>query len=153
MKERWNKDGTHCCACTQKAQVYGRGLGLTHLKLMRALLAASGPSREFVHVSKIKVGSRDASSYGGDLAKLRLFGLAETRTNDDETKTHSGDWRWAEKMLKLLRGEIEIPRYAYVYDGKVLRFSDETVGPEEIRGRKKFDYRELFQDLSWVLDE
>ncbi len=82
---------------------------------------------------------------GGDYAKLRHWGLAELKPNDDDpSKKDSGLWRPTEKGRRFAYRQIRVPRYVYLYKNKVMGFSEETISIEEAL-KVSFDYDDLMQ--------
>lgn len=137
--ETW-ADGTDCPCCGQWVQVYERRIYGPVAVFLLWLVGASGRGSEWVHVNEAPVlqGRRG----GGDKDKLKLFGLAEDQRSEDASKRSSGLWKPTPRGIRFASGEIEVPKYAYVFNKEVRGFSDETVSIQEALG-KKYDYREV----------
>jgi len=60
----------------------------------------------------------------------------------DEDKRGSGFWRLTEKGRDFVRKKTTIPKYAFVFDNRVIKFSSQRVDVLTSLG-KKFSYSEL----------
>ena len=89
---------------------------------------ANGPlnSRELMH--------RAVQSGGGDHAKLRYWGLVE--------QTDEFEWQITEDGKHFLRENLTVPLIAYVFNKKLLGFSEKVCTVRD-RLNKRFDYEEL----------
>lgn len=132
-------DGSKCPCCGQFARRYKRKL---NSDMARSLILIVDeylhePSAGWVDIQTIDVR-------GGDYAKLRHWGLLESRPNDDETKRTSGLWRPTELGSQFARGVILMPSHAYIYNNTVDGFTDSTTTIREALG-DAFDYAELWK--------
>lgn len=64
--------------------------------------------------------------------------------NDDKKKRSSGYWRATEKGQQFAKGEIEIPKYVFTLDNKVVGYSKDQINIYDALS-KKFNYQELFK--------
>jgi hypothetical protein len=82
-----------------------------------------------------------------DFHKMRYWGLAEPMPGHREDgSTHTGYWRSTERGRAFSRGEITLPRYAFVYHNNVLGYSTEQAHIREARIRN-FNYQEILGNL------
>jgi hypothetical protein len=114
----------NCPCCHQKVFLYPRRITGTMVRQLAQLVFMDGPikSRELVN------------SHGGDHAKMLLWGLV----SQDE----DGLWSATHKGYEFLYDRIKVPEIAYVYNGKLVRYSEKICGVRDRTG-KKFDYNEL----------
>lgn len=129
-------DGVRCVACDQFAKVYPRNIYATLAKHLIAMWQKGGPERRFLSLSK------DLNQGGGDMGKMRYWGLVEEEKTVFPDTGEQGYWRLTDLGVKFVRGEITLPKYAYVYDGVCLRLDGPQVSIREALG-KKFDYAAL----------
>jgi hypothetical protein len=127
--------GARCPCCGQFARVYKRQINAA---MARALITMYHHDRyEFMHLPTV-------TGYGGDAAKLVYWGLIEEEATVRADGGRSGWWRLTSGGRAYVLGQIKVPQYAAVYDGRLL--PDNPHGPErDIRDAlgKRFDYREL----------
>ena len=76
------------------------------------------------------------------MATLHHWGLLETKTKTDEDKRGSGLWRLTQRGRDFVYGRIKLPKHAFVFDNKLIKFSKEQVDVIKTLG-KKFSYEEL----------
>ena len=79
---------------------------------------------------------------GGDVAKLEYWGLLEEERGVRPDGGRAGYWRVTLRGEDWLHGKVEVPKYARVYDGRMLSLTGPSWSVFEALG-KKFDYREL----------
>jgi len=77
------------------------------------------------------------------MATLHHWELLENKPKkDDEDKRSSGFWRLTQKGRDFLRHKITVPKHAFVFDTKLIKFSREHTSVVTALG-KKFSYEEL----------
>lgn len=131
--------GVDCPACTQRVQVYRRkvtsGMARALIDIYRA------GALDWIHVPSILTGQR------ADEGKLAYWGLIEEEKIKRPDGGRAGYWRVTPRGELFLRGQLSIPKYARVYNGRVLGFdSTEMVTIKDALGTK-FDYTELMAGL------
>jgi hypothetical protein len=137
LRERAAGEGAKCPCCSQFTRVYRRGIGapMAH-GLIRAYRAAG---LEWFHMPTV------LNRIAGDHAKLRYWGLIE---EDEQAVANGGRtagvWRVTELGERFVQCLESVPRYALIYDGRLLRL-DKSQGYVTIRTAlgTKFDYDEL----------
>lgn len=124
------EEGTSCPCCGQYAKEYPRLLNSNMCGFLISLYMIGDPS-EWIHHKHLTYTGRDYSY-------LSHWGLAETRPSDDEKK-HSGYWRITARGVQFVVGQIKAPKYAYLYDNQLRRYSPDKITIRQGLG-KTFDY-------------
>jgi hypothetical protein len=128
--------GHQCPCCKQFAKVYKRPINskmaqalirLKHLRLQH--------EQEYFHVDTFARGSHEA-------AQLQWWGLIEESKEPRADGCKAGWWRMTMDGVAFVNRSIKQPKYARVYDGRLLGFVGEEVDIVACLG-KKFDYNEL----------
>jgi hypothetical protein len=134
LRERALKDGARCPCCNQLAKVYKRPI---HSAMARALIQLynAAPEGDWVYLPEI--GGR-----GGDASKLRYWGLIQEEQTLRPDGGRAGYWRVTRRGGQFVRGEITVPKYAHVYDGRCLGTTGDPVTVQDALG-KRFNYAEL----------
>jgi hypothetical protein len=145
LKERVN-EGARCPCCNQLAKVYKRRI---HSTMAYHLIQLKKRSLDdsFIHKSFLLSGSRSAmtSLGGGEFAMMRHWGLIEEKLKDDKQKGRtSGFWRITEKGKGFVDKKLLINKFIYLYDGQLLKVSEETASISDCLG-EKFDYESLMK--------
>ncbi len=88
----------------------------------------------------------DAALRGGDFAKLRFWGLIESKPGEirSDDSDRAGIWRITALGTRFVRDEVTIKRYALVYNNHVTGSEGSGVTIKECLG-KRFSYDELMQ--------
>ena len=130
------KDGAECPCCTQFAKVYRRKI---YSRMARLLILAWREAE--THWFYLPTTLKDNS---GDFAKLRYWGLVEEQDGEREDGSkHVGWWRITEKGEAYVKGELAVPKYARIYNGRCLGLVvDETADIRDALG-KHFSYSDL----------
>ena len=131
-------EGAACPLCTQRAQIYKRKInsGMARSLIHMYRLAGQG----WVHVKVIGAGSREEG-------KLAYWGLVEEQKGIGMHGGRAGYWRVTDKGLAFIRKQIRVPKYAKVYNGRVLGFEyDGGADITEALGTK-FNYTDLMNGL------
>ena len=114
LRERLG-NGARCPCCTQMAKVYWRpintGMAQSAIRLYRWQREHPG---QFAHLPTV-LGRRSAEE-----AKLRYWGLVEEEASLRPDGGRTGYWRLTEPGVALVRGQLKVPRYVRVYDGRAL---------------------------------
>jgi len=119
-----------CPCCGQVAKVYRRSITGAMVFQLKVLYR-HGPlvSREW---NRLNVEGGLGQAGVGDMTKLAYWGLI---AKDRE----SSKWHVTRKGYNFLFWDLEIPRYAYVYDGAVQSHSDETMKASHARDFEYYD--------------
>jgi len=129
-------DGARCPCCTQYAQVYRWSLYSTAAAMLIRLYRVGGVD-EFVESKTVKYPGQ-----GGDATRLRFWELVEQEPERRPDGGRSGWWRVTEQGRLFLLGATTIQKYAYVFDGRCLRFDGPPVSIRDALGTK-FEYDAL----------
>lgn len=127
-----------CPCCERYAQVYKRGIHQNLVHFMRTLNAAPTDDEGFVDVPELLRRFRAAR----DFCVLKYWGLLEQKQNPNTHTRTSGRYRLTARARSFLKGEQTLPKYALVFDDRVLEFSKEHVSISDVM-QEKFDYSEL----------
>jgi hypothetical protein len=128
------EEGIECPCCGQFAKIYKRTVNSGMARSLITMYKASG--REWQHVPT----TTDRASR--EEGKLAYWGLLE---ESEEVRTDGGRagwWRVTEDGEKFVKGCLSIPKYAYVYNGEVVKLGGDKVFITKCLG-KGFIYREL----------
>lgn len=126
-------DGVKCPCCTQLAKVYRRTI--TAPMAMTLIRAYRQNRRLWFNLPAL-------APRGGDDAKLRYWMFIEEMPNENPKTRTSGWWRITEYGERFVLGELAVPKYAHIYDGRVLKMSGEKIDIKQAL-KNKFDYAEL----------
>lgn len=126
-------EGTRCPCCTQMAKVYKRTITTPMAVVLIKAYRQFG--RQWFNLPRF-------SQKGGDDAKLRYWLLIEELPNENPETRTSGWWRITEHGEAFVKGELAVPRYAHVFDGRCLRMSGDRIDIKQAL-KNKFDYSEL----------
>lgn len=107
--------------------------------MARALILAyrAGGADDFIHVPSL-----DHSGAVNELNKARYWGLLEESPQRRADGGRAGWWKLTPKGVDFIEGRITLPKYAVVYDGKLLELEGDQVGIAQALS-KKFNYAEL----------
>ena len=136
----YESGGAICPTCSQHAQVYRWSLYSTAIRAL-TLFHTIGGTADFVHSNRLKELGHKGQ---GDAARLRLWGLVEREVEARADGGRSGYWRVTKLGEDFLRGRAKLPKYVYVYDGRLLRTEGPDVGIQDVLGIS-FDYAVMMQ--------
>lgn len=140
IRENWEK-GTACPCCGQLVKLYKRNIyAVMAADLIRLYHLDQS---KYHHIGKFSNKNR---SGGGDFAKLVYWGLVEEEPKpaDDKKKRTSGMWRITEAGKSFAERRLRVPKYAQVYNGKLLGLTGDRVMIDDALG-DKFDYDKLMK--------
>jgi hypothetical protein len=124
-------EGVRCPCCTQFAKVYKRkinsGMARTLIHIYRNVAVG-----ETFHLPTVIATQVSPSKHA---TSVSWWGLLEPKPGD-------GNWALTDNGRRFVEGYISFPKYAHLYDGKVLRFSGDQVDIKRALGAR-FDYAEL----------
>jgi hypothetical protein len=136
------KTGARCPCCKQFAKVYHRKINssMAHdlILMWRAFGIEWGYLPDLRKQRSLK-GNREES-------KLRYWNLVEEESERRPDGGRNGWWRVTPTGMAFVLGESTVPKYAYVYDGRLLKLDGgEYVTIRDALGTK-FHYRDLMDD-------
>lgn len=138
LRERAD-DGINCPICEQKVKVYRRKINSGMARSLILMYRAGG--LDFIHVPTA-IGARSREE-----GKLAYWALVEEERMRRPDGGRAGYWRVTELGELFIRGKVSMPKYARVYNGRVLSLLPaEQVTIKDALGTK-FDYHELMMGL------
>jgi hypothetical protein len=133
--------GTRCPACEQDAKVYRRKIYAGMVKALVLMYREGDFSRRlYVHVPSID------PARGGDVAKLEFWGLIEEERVKREDGGRAGFWRVTARGEDFLQRKTMVPKYARIYDGRLLNLLGPLVGADDALG-ERFKLDELMEGI------
>lgn len=134
LRERLD-DGADCPLCTQHAQVYRRKI---NSGMARALI------EQYRQAGQSLVHTRDYwLPLSKEAAQLQWWGLIAQGDERREDGGQSGWWRVTYDGVAYVHNRLRVPKYARVYDGRLMNLdSTEMVSILDALGNK-FDYSDL----------
>lgn len=148
-REKYSKailnDGGRCPACERFGKVYDRTI-TSSMAAALLLLCRDTEIGEFVRVSEFfKKRKAVVAVLGGDIAKLRYWGLLEKKDKSSKKGDKSAGW-WRVPLFGryCATSGIRIPKKARIYDERLLAFSGGYTSVVDSL-RKKFDYRAIMK--------
>lgn len=128
LRERAER-GAKCPCCTQFTKVYRRKVNAAMARALILMWKEGDLGRRlYVHVPSID------PTRGGDVAKMEYWGLIEEERAIRIDGGRAGYWRVTRRGEDWIEGKVTIPKYARVYDGKLLSLSGPAVGIHEALG-------------------
>jgi hypothetical protein len=141
-------NGAKCPACGQFAKLYRRKLNATmaYALVLIHQFFKKNPQHAWIHVASFLVNTRrDSSVAGGDVVKLRHWGLIERVDGErGDGSDRVGRYTITELGRRFVEGAIAVPRYAYLFNQMLMRLSEEKTTIQEALG-DRFSYEELLQ--------
>lgn len=125
LRERWT-EGTTCRCCTQRVQLYRRGLtsgmALALLSFYRATVAAAdGDAGDgWLHAEEtFKADRALPRSARGDFTKLRYWGLVEGAAGRrPDGSRRNGVWRLTAAGRAFCEGRLAVRKYVWLYNDR-----------------------------------
>lgn len=131
-------EGVNCPVCGQRAQTYRRKITGRSARALVTIYRAGG--LDFVHVPTVLGGQVQRA----DEAKMVHWGLIEEEKTLRPDGGRAGWWRVTPKGLAFMRGEVEVKKYALIYDSRCVGQEGEWVSFEDCLG-VPFDLAELLE--------
>lgn len=127
--------GAKCPCCTQYTKIYSRKLRGNMAKTIIRMYRTN--KLDWVYLPSI----RDGAAPRDDTLSSH-WGLIEEAKEKRDDGGRAGWWRVTEKGEAFIRGQIKVPKYVRLFDGRVLGFTGDDVSIFDALGTK-FDYQEL----------
>lgn len=134
LRERALAEGARCPCCEQMAKVYRRTINAGMARSLAKMYRHA--KTDWVHVPTV-VGSRSREE-----GKLAYWGLVEEEVERRPDGGRAGWWRVTSKGEAFLLGQLTVPKYAHVYNGRCLGFTGSPVSIEFVTAQN-FDLREV----------
>lgn len=141
------RKGVDCPCCGQFVKIYKRKFnsGMARSAIYAYKIQSKlPPSVEYFHaVQEFSELKQNASTL--EFSKLAYWGLVKAKPNKNNPhKKDSGLWKLTEKGWQFVDGYLQIKQYVFVFNSKVLGFSDEETDILNSLGNK-FSYKELMK--------
>lgn len=131
-------EGARCPCCRRWGKINGYQVTSTQVRGMIWMVKRFRRSA-WVDLSKAPKWVLRSKS----MATLHHWELLEAKPKGaDEDKRGSGLWRLTPRGRDFVYGRITLPKHAFVFDNKLIKFSREQVNVIQALG-KKFSYEEL----------
>jgi hypothetical protein len=110
--------GHKCPLCTQFTKIYRRKVNAAMARALILMWREGDLGRRlYVHVPSID------PTRGGDVAKMAFWGLIEEERAVRADGGRAGFWRVTRRGEDWIQGKVTIPKYARVYDNRLLSIS------------------------------
>lgn len=141
------KNNEAICQCCQRRARINKLRVHSTIALMLARLAyqskqKTGDPYSFVHIDEFKPKHRS----GNDFSIVKYWGLATTKPAEGEDKNSSGFWRLTGDGNSFINGKLNIEKYAYVIDGMLSHFGEDTIDMDQALNGK-FSFSELLEHI------
>jgi hypothetical protein len=128
-------EGVSCPSCEQYVKVYRRTINGGMVRTLATMYQNAG--LEFVHVPSLKVDTNH------EVSQLAWRGLVEEEKRVREDGGRAGFWKVTLAGALWLKGMTSAPKYAIVYNNKVLELTeDDTVRVTDVK-TKNFNLQEI----------
>lgn len=122
-------EGVHCPACDQFAKEYLRNMTAFTAKAMIAMYWHH--RNEYVHMPTLIRNYLPGLTQGGYATLSKYWGLIEEETKVRPDGGRAGYWTLTTEGVNFLM-RAPVPKYAVIYDGRLLRYDGELVTIEDI---------------------
>lgn len=136
LRARLDK-GDHCPLCNQMAKMYKRKINSTMARALINLWNLCG--RSFGHGPSLPGDSHEIS-------QLVWWGLIEEESRIRPDGGRAGWWRITDKGELFVTGQLNVPKYAKIYDGNVFGLEGDPTNIQDALG-SKFNYEELMEGI------
>lgn len=127
-------EGAECPCCTQFVKVYRRKV---NAPMANALIA------QYREAGKRMIHTRDIwLRFSKEAAQLSWWGLIRHDAERRADGGQSGWWAVTDEGERFIRGEVMVPKYAVIYDGRVLDFEGDQISITDALGTP-FEFRSL----------
>ena len=115
--------GGDCPCCNRHGKYNGYSITKTDAKAL-VWIFVNGDKHGWVHMpTQAPREFMRAKSF----TNLRYWGLIECHPNDNKEIKGSGLWRVTNKAIKYMKGEMQLPKKAFVFDRTLVGFSEHQV--------------------------
>ena len=146
LRKHYQKGGATCPCCNQFSKEYARPLNAA-MAYTLILIYKALPTPSWIHVENYlkTTASGGKKNLRGDFHKLVFWGLLQKREGEHENGSpRNGFYRISPKGEAFVKGSLSVPSKAFIYNGKVQRFSKDLITIQGALG-KHFDYNEIMQ--------
>ena len=137
-------DGAICPCCEQFVKVYkrpitssmARGLIMMYKHILKPSVAVNSA----IHIEDFFKGQGHIpSSIRGDISKLKYWGMIAPVEGED------GKYMVMQKAQEFIEKGVLVPKYAVIYNNRLLELTGEMVGIEDCL-KNKFNYEQLMNN-------
>ena len=134
--------GVDCPCCGQYYKVWRKKPISAAVASLCRLVAFQLREDRYYHLDAFNVIPKDRN-----FSQLILWHLITPmhQNEEDEEKRASGSWKATEKGIAFALGKIEIPKYVFTLDNKLIAVSEETISVHKALSMK-FSYADLMSD-------
>ena len=136
--------GTTCPCCGRYVKLYKRKLTSSMVQALILIYKYFKLNPEsWLHVENYLKQQNISAAIRGDFPKLRYWGLLEKQIDKREDGSgRVGYYKVSQKGIDFINGRIEVPRFVFIYNQTVERFSEEKTGIKKALG-DKFSFDEI----------
>jgi hypothetical protein len=116
-------EGGDCPCCKRYGKYNGYSITKTDAKAL-VWIFVNGDKDGWVHMP---TASPREFMRSKSFTNMRYWGLIENYPNDNKDVKGSGLWRVTSKAVKYIRGEMQLPKKAFVFDRTLIGFSEQQV--------------------------
>lgn len=135
--------GEVCPCCDRYAKIYDRKINSTQARALIHIVRSCG--QEFGHLPTLRMAL--APHHSNEEPKLRFWGLLEEEAALREDGGRAGWWRATPRGEAFVAGTLVVPKYARIYDDRLLGLHGEFVSIRDCVG-DRFNYDELMSSWS-----
>ena len=132
-------DGVTCPCCSQLYKVWRKKPISTAVAALCRLVSLQQQRDTFYHLDDFNVVTKDRN-----FNQLINWNLMQPMQSEERTKRSSGFWKATEKGVQFVQDKIQIPKYVFTLDNKVIGYSDQQINIYQALSNK-FAYQELFK--------
>lgn len=148
-------EGAECPVCRQRVQRYHRQItsSMAFGLLTIYIYFLKHPEKRFVHVPTLAHDQQvPLAIFGGDFAKLRFWGLIESKSGDrDDGSWRNGWWGITEKGYQFIQHKILVPKGLAIFNQKPLGLEGDYISIKDALGNK-FNYDQLMVGLNYQIE-
>lgn len=148
--EKGQKEGCVCPVCDQYVKEYRRNVdcSMAYTLILLYRYALNHGKKEWIHALQYlnSIENIPHTLHTCGISKLCYWELLKKRRDikrEDGCK-HTGFYRVTKKGAYFVERKIKIPKYVYLYNNKIKRFSTEYISIDFSLG-KKFNYQEIMK--------
>lgn len=135
------EQGVTCPCCEQLCKLYKRTIYCAMAKWLLWLVKRYEETGTWVNV-------KDSPVRGGDYAKLALWDLAYSEAyylskSESPTAGRTGMWAPTVQGIQFAKGEITVPKHAFVFNNQRFRYSDDHIDIYDALG-EEFNFSEAW---------
>jgi hypothetical protein len=147
--------GARCPCCGRWGKVNRYTIGRTAVRALVVLVRLYERTGTWVHSKEIAAAiagipvEKILACTGDGLTKLVHWDAVEAKPNsDDPTKRDTGYWQPTRTAVEFVHGRLRLPRWAEVYDNRLLKLDDSQTVSVEDALREKFNYAEQMASIA-----